>query len=606
MTLQKTPDWTLLDTADIDQAAGRAALRQGIIKPLVMRGDYRRAISILEVIVENGDEKQDYLQLARLEGQAGHPEKAFETLRAALRNQPGDLDISRAYLAASLKLDDVHVADAAARELMHLWDKDGSIADSATKALYRAGDIPAALDAADVSIRLNESDSAAITFAASVYNTAGQATRARAALVREGGATSQPQTGKRAFELARALYQLDPAADDARLFLKNCYDAEPQNYRYAHLFSNCLYSRGEYQAALEVIEAARTMERSFVAAVLYAKCLRQLRRYDEAVAVLDPIVEAPDVAESVLRFATGVYLLAGDARKADTLDARSKSSAKRRIPSNLMTALDGLSARLPQADIRQARLDWSWQHVRASAKVPVDQQAWEDQVRWINLADNLFRDCLEHVPSEIGAIADLIDGTAENTRVLTEARREERGVILATAHVGALFAGPVALAETGLPVSIVASTPDVDGGRVSAYENARLISATSNDVLSLTRTILRHLAENRVVVIAIDGTSFPGMPRYDLFDRSIALSDFVPRRVFKANVPSFYTDVRWLNGRLHAELTQMPVPVDQDSEAEDKFVAQWMRAYVTEIEHLFGNSSHNLRMSGGFWNTIKM
>ncbi len=605
LNVLETPNWNLLESADIDTDKGRSALRRGIVKPLVLRGDYQKACSVLEVVLQRSDELQDYLQLSRLQKQAGDADKAFKTLKAARRKSPNDLNVARAFLAASLKFDDVAVADAAARETAQLWDQDGSIADSATRAFYRSGDIPAALDAADISVQLNETNSAAIVFAASVYNAAGQASRARNALTHEHNDMGNV-TGKRAFELARALFQLDPASNDARTFLRNCYQAEPDNYRYAHLYSNCLYSRGEYDAALEIIESARTMDRSFVASVLYAKCLRQLRRYEDAVKVLDPIVADQDVAESVLRFATGVYLMAGKADVAEALNARASKGATRRIPSDLKSALADMRSCLPLADIRQARLDWSWTHVRANAKAPLDRQTWEDEVRWVNLADNRFRDCLEHVPSEIETIAGLIDGTPDNTAVLSAALDQGKGVILATAHVGALFAGPVALAKTGLPVSIVASTPDVDGGRVSVYENARLISASSNDVISLTRMILRHLGENRVVVIAIDGTSFPGMPRYDLFDRSIALSDFVPRRVFKANTPTFYTDVRWTDGRLRAGLSPMPHPDRAEGEGEDTFVARWMGQYMGHLEDMFATSPHNLRMSGGFWNTIKM
>lgn len=599
------PDWSLLEKADIETEKGRSALRKGIVRPLVLRGDYGKAHSIQEVILHHSGELQDFLQLARLQGQSGESDRAITTLQSARDIVPDDLDVARAYLAASLKSPDTSIAAKAAKQTQHLWSMDGSIADNAARALYRFGDMTAALDAVSISVPLNRSNSAAITFAASVYNAAGQASNARDTLA-DSSQEAEDRTGKRAFELARALFQLDPASGEARRFLCECHTAEPDNYRYAHLYSNCLYSRGDYDAALAIIEGARTMDRSFVAAVLYAKCLRQLRRYDDAVKILDPIVGDDSVADSVLRFATGVYLLAGKQEIARELDERARKTAIRRMPTDVKTELAQLRSKLGTANIPQARLDWAWQHVRANAKTPLDRQTWEDEVRWVNLADACFRDCLEHLPSEHEAIADLLDGTQHVGAVLTAALAHGKGVILASAHVGAMFSGPIALAKTGLPISVVASTPDLGNGRISSFDDIRLISAASNDVVGLTRGILRHLAQNRVVVIAIDGTSFPGGPRYNLFDRSIALSDFVPRRVFKANTPTFYTDVRWSDGRLNAGISSMPQPLRAETETEPAFVERWMGQYTRNLTTLFVDSPHNLRMAGGFWNTIKM
>ena len=604
-TAFEIPDWSLLQSASVDTASGRSALRKGIVKPLLLRGDFKKAYSVLEVILERSGETKDFLQLARLQQQAGEPDRAVSTLRSARRAAPLDIDIARAYLAACLKLEEASIAADAAHEVRHFWEKDGSIADHSARALYRSGDMTGALAAADASVSLNKQNSAAITFAASVYNAAGQASTARDTLMESPGGGAG-QSGKRAFELARALFQLDPASEKARSFLSGCYASEPTNYRYAHLYASCLYSRGEYECAVEVIESARTMERSFVAAVLYAKCLRQLRRYDEAIDVLEPIVADAGVMDSVLRFAMGVYLMAGRQTEAMALAERARNAAVQRMPSDVSTALSNLSSELHTADIRPARLDWAWQHVRALAKSPIDRQSWENDARWVTLADSRFRDCLEHVPSEHAAIAELIEGVDPIRTALSEARQYGKGALLATAHVGALFAGPITMAETGLPVSIVASTPDLNDGRVPHYENARLISAASNDVVTLSRTILRHLSENRVVVIAIDGTSFPGLPQFELFDRSIALSDFVPRRVFKAGTPSFYGDVRWDDGKLYAHVTALPQPMKARGESEADFVSRWMDQYVEHIAQLFAKSPHNLRMSGGFWNTIKM
>ena len=102
----------------------------------------------------------------------------------------------------------------------------------------------------------------------------------------------------------------------------------------------------------------------------------------------------------------------------------------------------------------------------------------------------------------------------------------------------------------------------------------------------------------------MDGVAARRRNAYPLLDRQIALTDFVPRLIFRRSIPSAFFVCLWKEGRLKLELRILPMPEPDDT--AEVFHSRWMQAYLDVLEHLIFEHPENLRFSGGMWNGINV
>ena len=90
-----------------------------------------------------------------------------------------------------------------------------------------------------------------------------------------------------------------------------------------------------------------------------------------------------------------------------------------------------------------------------------------------------------------------------------------RGVVVATAHVGPMYAGLMALELLGIPSRWLATAPSI---AQSSYA-AALISTADQTETQVAKACMRALASGHVLCLAVDGAANPAAPRVPSQDR---------------------------------------------------------------------------------------
>jgi lauroyl/myristoyl acyltransferase len=173
------------------------------------------------------------------------------------------------------------------------------------------------------------------------------------------------------------------------------------------------------------------------------------------------------------------------------------------------------------------------------------------------------------------------------------------GVILASAHIGPMYAGPLALELMGVRSRWLASTPSV--ARTSYAQS--LISTSDQDDMQVARSFMTSLRQGYAVVIAVDGAINLAAPRVPFEGQEMTYSSFASRTAHRVGSPSFFCAPRWEDGRIGFVLEQMPDPYPDES--ADDHADRWRSAFLSALRDYLGGAPENLRLSGGLWRHIR-
>ena len=233
-------------------------------------------------------------------------------------------------------------------------------------------------------------------------------------------------------------------------------------------------------------------------------------------------------------------------------------------------------------------------------KAPKNEVSWKVQVNRVNQLDHFILDWLECKPKQVSEIFPYMQNLDSAADLLNEALKLGGGAFVASAHIGLLFAGPVALNFLKLDSAWIASVPDLEDNR---FGNS-LISTSSESESQVGRNILKSLKANKVVAIACDGSSARKESSYKLFNsHNIVLSEFIPRLAFKKKTPSFFPHIIWENNMIAVTLIKMPDPFE--GEFLDDFTSRWVKFFLSQLEALIIKYPSSIRGSGGFWTALK-
>src|SRR5690606_5018268 len=135
-------------------------------------------------------------------------------------------------------------------------------------------------------------------------------------------------------------------------------------------------------------------------------------------------------------------------QEAEALFRQYVATRSRQLPETFQEALAGLDERLDSAPIPRARFDWAWslRHDRDA-----DRAQWERAARWGHLVDHLLFDWLECREERVEEAMQLLGELDTGERFFAPLLAAGRGVVLATAHVGPMYAGLMALELLGVP-----------------------------------------------------------------------------------------------------------------------------------------------------------
>ena len=374
-------------------------------------------------------------------------------------------------------------------------------------------------------------------------------------------------------------------------------ELEPDNIRALSRRGETLLIQNDYRAAR--VDLARALELAphlNHLNVWLGRALKGAGEYDRAADLMvAACLNQPESVE-LRRTAASALNQAGRQEAAMRLYDHLLKSREEGLPDDFQSGLEALWDRVDDLHIPRARLDWAWQF-RDKDRFP-DREEWERRGKWGLLADRLIYDWLECRMEEAGQVLEKVcelDPLEALVRPLVD---QGRGVIFASAHIGAMFTGPLALELLGFENRWMASTP----GLPSVAFNRQLISTSDQTEAQVARQGMRALAQGATLTIAIDGAMNVAAPRIAFEGQEITYSGFAARLAYKQKAPSVFAVPQWREGVIEYHLAKLPYP--REGEALEEFTNRWREAYLDQLRIVISAAPENLRLAGGIWRHI--
>ncbi|MDM9558314.1 tetratricopeptide repeat protein [Bordetella petrii] len=573
-------------------------VRRLLVAPLVRAGRLAPAIAALEILVKAYPSRADERRLlASLFGRTEQWERAIAEADAAARLAPDAADLHAARI--QLRVQAGRVADAAgiARATVGMAKHHPDQAHAWMLAFVRNGD---AAEAADIAADLH----------ADQLPNERAATMAVRALLEDGRIEASIQLGNAALDAGRdcpalrtslGMAHLRRAAEEDRKTHALAHfaaglQASPQDVRLLSLYGETLLRAGRYKESVaplkQAVDLAPELEQT---RGLYARALRYTQQYDEAADQLMKLVAQSPGKLIWQRAAIGALSQAGRKQAAETLFEQHVAQRGAQLPGTFQEAMAELEARLDTAPIPQPRLDWAWS---LRGDPAADRAQWERRARWGHLVDHLLLDWLECREDSAEEAMHLLGELDTAERFFAPLLAAGRGVVVATAHVGPMYAGLMALELLGIPSRWLATAPSV---AQSSY-SAALISTADQTEAQVAKACMRALGSGYVLCLAIDGAANPAAPRTDFAGQQVTYSSFASHLAHRHGVPSVFYTPRWENGQVAYTLEMLPaVEPGEDAEA---YSQRWQKAYFERLRQHLAGPPENLRLSGGIWRHV--
>lgn len=401
--------------------------------------------------------------------------------------------------------------------------------------------------------------------------------------------------------MAKSIQKRSPAESarrDALPYWLKAYELHPESEVIAASLADVLVRLGQNSQAISVLEKLlqKNQKRWYLHA-LYARALRHVRRYDEACVQYQLLHEAQPGSPKWPRYLASCLLLAGRRSEAQQIFDQDVGERRARLPFDFNEGLKALSQKISATRIPKARLDWAW-----SLRDPLcqlDRAAWEQKAIWGHLADHYLLDWLECRP-ELAEQAMYHLANLDRADAFFGAQAPVVGPwILATAHVGPMYAGPLALALLGLDMKWMASTPGLLAGSYSES----LISTTGTTELEVVRQSLTALQRGQGLVVALDGAVNLAAPTVDFLGQRITYSSLCARLAYKLHLPTAFVAPRWVGQEIDFWMERLPDP--NAGESVEDYTQRWQGAYLDQLAQYLRANPENLRLSGGLWRHIR-
>jgi tetratricopeptide (TPR) repeat protein len=586
-----------LDSALVRAADGEIVMRRHLITPFHRSGRLPEAATALRKLVEAFPQLVDAQRfLANTLGRLDRWAEAITHIDMAAASAPDDLSLQAARVQFRLMARQIAAAAEIGLGLKSRAPPDSREAHIVMVALLRGG---YAKDAADMAGALDPAHFSSVHIAATATEALLRANLTRQAIAAgEAAIAAGHDSWILRSHIGEAILQggrPQEIASSAVEHLRVCAEESPDHGRANALYGEALLRAGRYDEAVGPLERAAVETKSAKTRYLYARALRYAGRYAESA---DQYVEAlshtPD-RWPAHRQAVGALSQAGRGEEASKLFNEMITKRSAGLPPTFEEALADLENKVDTTRVPQERLDWAWGLRRGQDDV--DRASWERRAKWGLLADLLIIDWLEcreqQAEEAMALLADL--GPAEESL----APLRGRGFVIATAHIGPLFSGPILLELVALPSRWVASTPSI----ADAHYAASVISTSDQSEAQIVKACLKALNSGYAVGIAADGSARLGSPTVRFEGQDINYSSFAARAAYKAQVPSLFYAPRWKDGRIDCRFEPLPSP--EPGEEAGLFTARWRDAYLACLREYLGGAPENLRLGGGLWSGIR-
>lgn len=587
----------MLDRSVLALPNARGDLRRFAISPLCTKGRLADAVQLLDRLLEtNPDQVEDRFLRASLLSRLGRRDEAFVDAEEVLRQQPDDEATHAWFIQMLIQAKRLEDAGAHAERLGLKAADHPRLAAMALQALIRSGRVDQAAELAhelSTHFLTEESTAGAIVRALFEAGRFDEAVDVGERLIVEGWehALLRSSLGQAYMQIAR-----EDRYEKAIEHLRAGLALEPRDARMNATMGEALLRNRNYEVAIPYLERACELQPKLAQArALYARALKQAGRYDEAAREFRQLLALQPSSPRWQRYAAGALSQAGRRREAAELFDAFVADRRKALPSRFDEGLRGLWNKVDSLDLPRPRLDWAWS---LSDSHPDDRADWERRAKWGHLADHYLLDWLEcrddRVADAMMKLADL--GPAERALKSVDSGA---GMILASAHIGPMYAGPLALELMGIKSRWLASTPSVAR---TAYAGS-LISTSDQDDMEVARQFMLSLRSGYSVVIAVDGAINLAAPRIPFEGQEVTYSSFAARTAHKLAIPSAFCAPRWEGERIGFVVERLPDPVD--GEGVEAFSDRWREAFFDSLRRYLGGEPENLRLSGGIWRHIR-
>lgn len=579
-------------------------VRRLLLSPLVQKNSLQDAVGLLGAMIEAlPPALRDRTQRASLYGRLGRWDEAISDIDAVAKEAPGDTSVQAAGLQYRIKGGKAAEVAEIARSTTSLPDDDRTL-NLMLLALIREGKPQEAAQFADRISRDTVDDP---LLAGNMLQALVRAERLQDAIALGEWFVSVSIDGPmlRSY-LAQAWYRGGaPGERFSRAIehLQTGVAEAPHDLRMVSLLGDLLLRTGRTAAAIPYLRKSVEMQPDMgQIRALYARALKEDGQIGEAAEQFSALIEkAPDRGGRWQRYAAGALSQAGRREEAADLFDSWVAARKAKLPESFGDGLDALWKQVDEVNIPKARLDWAWS-LRAPDST-LERGEWERRAKWGYLADHYLLDWLEcrdeQVEEAMLQFADELDAV-ENFITEARARAPGKGCIFASAHVGAMYFGPLALELLGVRSRWLASTPSV--ARTSYAQS--LISTSDQTQAQVARGFLDSLKEDYTVVVVVDGAINLAAPRIDFEGQEITFSEFAARTAHRVGSSSAFVAPMWRDNH-HLSFVLEHLPLQEEGESADEYAARWKHAYLGHLRTFLAGRPENLRLSGGIWRHIR-
>ncbi|WP_313378176.1 tetratricopeptide repeat protein [Achromobacter insolitus] len=591
-------DMPMLEPALRQAADGWRDARRLLVSPFVREGKFAPAIAALEILVAVYPARADERRLlASLFGRTEQWDRAIAEADAAAGIEPGNAALHAARIQLRVQAGRLAEAAEVASATRSMAESEPGEAYAWLLAFVRNGDAAAA---AGIAMLLDPRE----------LPNERVATMAVRALLEDARVEAAIQFGAKALDAgldcaalrsSLGLAHLRRGTEDDRkvhavAHFEAGLSAAPADVRLLTLHGETLLRAGRYKEALaplkQAIDLAPDLEQT---RAFYARALRYTQQYDAAADQMMHLLEKSPESQLWQRGTISALSQAGRKQEAEALFGKYVAQRGKRLPATFQEAMAQLEERLDSAPIPQARLDWAWS---MRGDTGIDRVQWERRARWGHLVDHLLFDWLECREESVEEAMQVLGELDTGERFFAPLLAAGKGVVVATAHVGPMYAGLMALELVGIPSRWLATAPNI---AQSSYA-AALISTADQSEAQVAKACMRALSSGYVLCLAIDGAANPAAPRTRFEGQEVTYSSFASHLAHRMGVPSVFYAPRWENG--HVAYTLEMLPAVQPGEDADAYSQRWQKAYFERLrEHLAG-PPENLRLSGGIWRHV--
>lgn len=399
-----------------------------------------------------------------------------------------------------------------------------------------------------------------------------------------------PETGDDLLLLARAHAALG-AHEDALAAAEGASAARPGDPYATAILCEAALAAGRPDLVLPAVSALPEGKRTVGILLREAEAREGVGDLQGAAISFGAVLDKDPMNAPIRRRMIGLLQRSGRKQDAISLYREGVSLTAERLPDNAEDLLG--SRRETRADVKvpQGRIEW----VRQATKVPLEPRDVEDVLS----LDLGILGWIQARPEELGELASRVRLSGSARDMITDIHLTGRGVLIAAAHIGLMYGGPLAMISTGLRFGFVASMPPIDLPGVSEH----LISVSGRERSSVAREVISRVHAGEAVAIAIDGSGAPGYRSCEIFGHPVPVSDICARLSVRLRVPALFPKILpGPDGTITVDLSALPAPME--GEAEEAFTERWLRAWSTEVEDFLTEHPTCMRGSGGFWNTI--